>query len=114
MNLQPITLEGLHVRLEPLTESNHDALCAVGLDPELWKLIPIQVLNPEQMMNYIRRVLAEQAQGPSIPFVTVERRSGKNVVGADKIFMNIDVTNKRVEIGKHSGDREKPWQRTAM
>jgi RimJ/RimL family protein N-acetyltransferase len=110
VNLQPITLEGNHVRLEPLSESHHDALCAIGLDPELWKWIPIQVLNPDQMMNYIRRELAEQQQGTSIPFATVERSSSK-VVGATR-FMNIDVANKRVEIG--STWIAKPWQRTAI
>ena len=110
MNLQPITLEGSHVRLEPLSESHHDALCAVGLDPELWKWIPIQVLDREQMMNYIRRELGEQAQGTSVPFATVER-SSSTVVGATR-FMNIDAANKRVEIG--STWIAGPWQRTAI
>lgn len=110
MNLGPVTLEGAHVRLEPLSESHHDALCAVGLDPELWKWIPTQVLDPDQMMNFIRRELAEQQQGTSIPFATVERGSQK-IIGATR-FMNIDVTNKRVEIG--STWIAKPWQRTAI
>ena len=110
MNLAPVTLEGSDVRLEPLSESHHDALCAVGLDPELWKWIPIQVLTRDQMMKYIRAVLAEQEKGTSIPFATVERRSGK-VVGATR-FMNIDVPNKRVEIG--STWIAGPWQRSAI
>lgn len=110
VNLQPVTLEGSHVRLEPLSESHHDALCAVGLDPELWRWIPIQVLDRDQMMNFIRRELAEQAQGTSIPFATVER-STKNVIGATR-FMNIDAANKRIEIG--STWIAKPWQRTAI
>ena len=110
MNLAPVTLEGSDVRLEPLSESHHDALCAVGLDPELWKWIPIQVLTRDQMMMYIRAVLAEQEKGTSIPFATVERRSGK-VVGATR-FMNIDVPNKRVEIG--STWIAGPWQRSAI
>jgi RimJ/RimL family protein N-acetyltransferase len=110
VNLQLITLEGAHARLEPLSESHHDPLCAIGLDPELWKWIPIQVLDREQMMNFIRRELAEQAQGTSIPFATVERSSG-TVIGATR-FMNIDAANKRVEIG--STWIAKPWQRTAI
>ena len=48
VNPQPITLEGSHVQLQPLSESHHDALCEVGLDPELWKWIPIQVLDRER------------------------------------------------------------------
>ena len=110
MNLEPITLEGSHVRLEPLSESHHEPLCAVGLDPELWKLIPIQVLDRDQMMRYIRNVLSDQEKGTSIPFATLDRASSQ-VVGATR-FMNIDVTNKRVEIGSTWIGR--PWQRTAI
>jgi N-acetyltransferase len=110
VNLTPITLEGSHVRLEPLKESHHDALCAVGLDPDLWTLIPTRILDPDQMMRVIRTQLSDQEKGTSIPFATVDRASGK-VVGATR-FMNIDVPNKRVEIG--STWIAKPWQRTAI
>jgi RimJ/RimL family protein N-acetyltransferase len=110
MNLEPITLEGTHVRLEPLSESHHEALCAVGLDPELWKWTPIQVLDREQMLRYICSHLSDQEQGTSLPFATVERASG-TVVGATR-FMNMDLPNKRVEIG--STWIAKPWQRTAI
>lgn len=108
--MTPISLEGTHVRLEPLSEAHHDALCAVGLDPDLWKLIPTQVLNRDQMMRVIRAQVAEQEKGLSIPFATVERASGK-VVGSTR-FMNIDLTNRRLEIG--STWIAKPWQGTAI
>jgi len=110
VNLNPVTLEGARVRLEPLTESHLDALCVVGLDPELWKWIPIQVLDREQMLRFIRAQLAEQEKGLSIPFVTVDRAANQ-VIGMTR-FMNIDVTNKRLEIG--STWIAKPWQRTAI
>jgi RimJ/RimL family protein N-acetyltransferase len=110
VNLQPVVLEGSHVRLEPLSESHHEALCVVGLDPELWKWIPIQVLDRDQMMRYIRAVLSDQEKGTSIPFATIDRASGQ-VVGATR-FMNIDVPNKRVEIG--STWIGKNWQRSAI
>ncbi len=110
MNLTPPILEGSHVRLEPLSESHHEGLCAVGLDPALWELIPVRILDRDQMLRMIRAQLAEQEKGLSIPFATVERASG-TVVGATR-FMNIDATNKRVEIG--STWIAKPWQRTAI
>jgi N-acetyltransferase len=110
MDLSPVTLEGSHVRLEPLSESHHDALCAFGLDPELWKWIPFQVLDRDQMMAYIRNAIAEQGKGVSIPFATVDRASGQ-AVGATR-FMNIDPANKRVEIG--STWIARPWQRTTI
>jgi N-acetyltransferase len=49
LNLTPVTLEGRHVRLEPLAQPHHAALCAVGLDPELWELIPYRIATPEEM-----------------------------------------------------------------
>jgi N-acetyltransferase len=110
VNLNPVTLEGAHARLEPLTESHLDALCVVGLDPELWKWIPIQVLDREQMQRFIRAQLGEQERGLSIPFVTVDRAANQ-VVGMTR-FMNIDAPNKRLEIG--STWIAKPWQRTAI
>jgi RimJ/RimL family protein N-acetyltransferase len=110
MNLNPVTLAGSHVRLEPLSASHHEGLSAVGLDPELWKWIPIQVLDREQMMKYIRSALSDQEKGISIPFATVERGSGQ-VVGSTR-FMNIDVANKRVEIG--ATWIASPWQRTVI
>jgi N-acetyltransferase len=110
MTLQPITLEGVHVQLEPLSESHHDSLSAVGLDAELWKWIPFQVLDREQMMSYIRSALADQEKGISIPFATIDRASSE-VVGSTR-FMNIDLPNKRVEIG--STWLAKPWQRTPL
>ncbi len=108
--MTPITLEGNHVRLEPLSESHHEPLCAIGLDPELWKWIPTQVLNPDQMLRYIRTALSEQERGVSLPFATVHRASGK-VIGSTR-YLNIDEPNKRLEIG--STWIAKPWQRTAI
>lgn len=110
MNLEPVILEGAHVRLEPLSESHHESLCAVGLDPELWKWIPSQILDRDQMMRVIRAQLSDRDKGTSIPYATLHRASGQ-VVGATR-FMNIDVPNKRVEIG--STWIAKPWQRTAI
>jgi len=110
MNLDPVTLEGSHVRLEPLSESHHAALCEVGFDPDLWRLNPTRVTTPEEMFGYIRSALDAQAAGTALPFATVDRASGK-VVGSTR-YMNIDVPNRRVEIG--ATWIAHPWQRTAV
>lgn len=110
MTPQPVTLNGTQVQLQPLSESHLDALCQVGLDPELWKWIPSQVLDRDQMLRFIRTQLADQEKGTALPFATIERASGK-VVGNTR-FMNIDMPNKRVEIG--GTWIAKPWQRTAL
>ena len=42
MDIQPVTLVGAHVRLEPLTEAHAAALWEAGRDPEIfrWFLTP--------------------------------------------------------------------------
>jgi RimJ/RimL family protein N-acetyltransferase/GNAT superfamily N-acetyltransferase len=110
VQVEPITLEGRHVRLEPLAESHHAALCEVGLDPELWRWIPTPVTTPEGMAAYIRLALEWQAAGTALPFVTIERDSN-TIIGSTR-YMNIDKPNRRVEIGATWIAR--PWQRTMV
>ena len=62
------------------------------------------------MMRYIRTALAEQERGVSLPFATIEKSSG-TVIGSTR-YLNIDMPNKRVEIG--STWIGAPWQRTAI
>ncbi|MBN8248199.1 MAG: GNAT family N-acetyltransferase, partial [Verrucomicrobia bacterium] len=103
-------LEGHSVRLEPLMESHHPGLCAVGLEPDLWEFVPHRVANPGEMMDYIRTALREAAAGVSIPFAIVDRMSG-TVAGSTR-FMNVDPAHRRVEIG--ATWLGKPWRRTAL
>jgi N-acetyltransferase len=111
MKIEPVTLEGNSVRLEPLEESRHYAgLCEVGLDPDLWRLVPYRVTTPDEMRAYIRQALAAQAAGAALPFAKIERSSGR-IVGSGR-YMNIDTQNRRVEIG--ATWIAAPWQRTAI
>ncbi len=97
LNVTPVILEGARVRLEPLAEAHHAALCAVGLVEDLWRWSPKPLLTPADMTAYIAFALAEQAAGRALPFVTVDRPSGR-IVGSTR-FGNIDKANRRVEIG---------------
>jgi len=110
MVVAAIVLEGRHVRLEPLREDHLAGFGAVGLDEELWRWIPSPVRTAEEMAAYIAIALREQAQGVSLPFALVERRTGR-LIGSTR-YGNIDRTNHRVEIGWTWVGRE--WQRTAI
>ncbi|MGD1071318.1 MAG: GNAT family protein [Bryobacteraceae bacterium] len=110
MLVEPFTLEGRAIRLEPLSEEHLSGLCEIGLEEDLWELIPFRVTTPEQMRSYILTALAAQAASAAVPFATIEIASGKSV-GSTR-FMNIDVGNRRVEIGAtFIGKR---WQRTIV
>jgi RimJ/RimL family protein N-acetyltransferase len=110
MVVSPMILEGLHVRLEPLSKGHLAGLAEVGLDEEMWRWIPTQVRTTEEMAAYIETALQEQERGVSLPFAIVRRTTG-GAIGSTR-YGNIDRTHHRVEIGWTWVARE--WQRTAM
>jgi RimJ/RimL family protein N-acetyltransferase len=110
MQVSPVTLEGRYVRLEPLTLGHVEALSAVGLDADLWRWIPVPVRTREEMAAYVETALREQASGMALPFVQVEKTSGR-VIGSTR-YGNIERTHHRVEIGWTWVGRA--WQRTAV
>ena len=97
MNVSPVTLEGRHVRLEPMSLAHLGGLSEVGLEQDLWRWTTTLIRTPEEMRAYVGQALEDQARGVSLPFVTVERESGR-VVGATR-FGTIDTENRRCEIG---------------
>jgi N-acetyltransferase len=110
MVIAPVILEGRHVRLEPLTPRHAAGLAEVGLDEDLWRWIPTPVRTPEEMSGYVQTALDEQTKGSALPFVLVERSSGR-VIGSTR-YGNIDRDHYRVEIGWTWVARQ--WQRTAI
>lgn len=85
MAIHPITLEGQHVRLEPLGHHHADELIAARAgDDSLyqWSLVPI---GPEAMNAYIDSALNQRVAGTCLPFATV-RKSDNQVIGATRFF----------------------------
>ena len=98
MDIRPVTLEGRHVRLEPLDLERHwDGLRQVGLAPELWRFTAAQVRDEAELRRYLDKALEEQEQGVAVPFTTIHRASGR-VAGSTR-FGSIVREHKRVEIG---------------
>ncbi len=91
MKISPVTLEGRHVRLEPLTRAHLPGLAEVGLDEELWRWIPTPVRTAQEMEAYIQTALDEQARGVSLPFAIVEKASGR-AIGSTR-YGNIERTH---------------------
>ncbi|HEV2306857.1 MAG TPA: GNAT family protein [Candidatus Acidoferrales bacterium] len=110
MIVQPVTLSGKYVQLEPMLAAHTAGLTEVGLDEDLWKWIPVPVRTPEEMEAYVEAALADQAKGVSLPFTIVERASG-NVIGTTR-YANIERVHRRVEIGWTFVGLA--WQRTAV
>ena len=108
--LEPVTLEGNVVRLEPLSLAHCEGLSEIGLDPEIWRLTVASVRTADEMRAYIESALVLMRQGTSLPFATIERSSGR-VVGSTRLG-NYDAINHRIEIGWTW--LAPPWQRTGI
>jgi RimJ/RimL family protein N-acetyltransferase len=108
----PITLEGSVVRLEPIRREHTQLFWEAAKDDldDIFQWIPYRMKTLEDFERLIEKALGEQERGESVVFATVERKSGQ-VIGSTR-FMNIDRTNRRVEIG--STWIAPAWQRTAV
>ena len=97
MRVEPITLKGERVILEPMSRSHLDALASIAAEKSIWEFAPEQVNDRDKMGRYLEQALKEQHDGRSLPFVTKLADSGE-VVGSTR-FGNIDIPNRKVEIG---------------
>ena len=107
---KPVTLEGLGIRLEPLSSEHADALGAAASDGRLWELWFTSVPEPTGVAAYITKALDGQAQGHMLPWVVRDVASGE-VAGTTR-YHDIVPEIDRVEIGwTWYGKR---WQRTRV
>ncbi|WP_047047015.1 GNAT family N-acetyltransferase [Vibrio mexicanus] len=97
MWLKEIELESTTVKLIPLKEEHADALVEAASDGELWDLWYTSVPNHETVQGYVAMALETKKQGLSMPFVVVDKATGK-IIGATR-YCNADSENQRVEIG---------------
>src|SRR5213083_1394558 len=71
MQISPVTLEGQHTRLEPLTLAHQEALIAAAGDGELWNSTVTVVAARDTMTEYINEALKARARGTELPFVII-------------------------------------------
>src|ERR1700678_20994 len=95
----PVTLTGSVVRLEPIRAEHAELFWDVAHDAleDIFRWIPYRMQTREDFQQLVAKALQEQERGESVVFTTVESGSGR-VIGGTR-FMNIDRSNRRVEIG---------------
>lgn len=97
MEISPVTLEGEHVRLEPLTAAHAESLIAAASDGELWDSTLTIVPDRSSAAAYIEAALLGQARGQELPFVII-RKASDEVVGTTR-FYDIKPADRGVAIG---------------
>ena len=107
--IEPVTLEGEHVRIEPLAREHEAGIKAAVTDGELWNLWYTSVPSPERTGEWLDAALDMRAKLGAMPFVV--RTPAGDIVGSTRYF-NVDAANRRLEIG-HTW-YAKRVQRTAL
>ncbi len=110
MKIEPIILKGKFVRLEPLQIEHLSELGGIAFEDSIWRWTTNIVETPDDLRRYVETALDEFERKVSLPFVTIEQSSNK-IIGSTR-FGNIDVKNRRAEIGWTWINPR--WQRTAI
>ncbi len=78
-------LEGEWVRLEPMRPSHLDALAGIAFDSEIWRYMISWVRTRDDLQAWMDESFALEAAGRAMPWVTVEKASGR-IVGSTSFF----------------------------
>jgi N-acetyltransferase len=95
--VEPVTLRGAHVALEPLAREHLTAIRTAAADGELWRLWYTSVPAPAATQSWLDKALDMRERDGAMPFVVRDARSD-DVVGSTRYF-NVDAANRRLEIG---------------
>jgi RimJ/RimL family protein N-acetyltransferase len=108
MRVEPVTLRGDLVRLEPLAQEHAQGLYNRGRTADDWRYMPrSSFIDMADVRQWIEEALAASNQ---LPFVIVETGKGK-AVGSTR-YLNIRPEHRSLEIGWTWLGQE--WQRTGI
>jgi RimJ/RimL family protein N-acetyltransferase len=95
--VEPVTLEGRIVRLEPLSHEHLAGLADVAFEPSLWRWTLARPTDLEGLGAWLDAAVANRATGSEMPFATIEQATGRPI-GSTR-FMSIVPEHRRLEIG---------------
>jgi N-acetyltransferase len=98
MDVQPVTLVGTIVRLEPLALEHAEDLLAAAQDPRIWRYMSSDPsASLEDMQAWIAAAWPNPERGAQLPFAIVERARGR-AIGATR-YLTISPQHHGLEIG---------------
>jgi RimJ/RimL family protein N-acetyltransferase len=98
MEVKPVVLQGVHVRLEPLSEAHISGLAEIGVGQDFWDFMLYGNMTTEaDMANWVRDILSRAEKGTDLPFAVIHLASGR-VAGATR-YLNIMPKDRGLEIG---------------
>jgi RimJ/RimL family protein N-acetyltransferase len=95
--IEPVTLEGRLVRLEPLSLDHVAGLAEVALDPAIWRWTIARPTTIGELRSWAETALTGRDSGTELPFATIDQATGRPI-GSSR-YMNIALEHRRLEIG---------------
>ena len=96
--IYPLTLQGEHVRLEPLSEAHVKGLTEIGAGQDFWSYMLYGDIRTEaDMRNWVCDIMARAEKGTDLPFAVIHLASGR-VAGATR-YLNIVPKDRGLEVG---------------
>jgi RimJ/RimL family protein N-acetyltransferase len=95
--LEPVTLDGSLVRLEPLSLDHVPGLAEVALDPAIWRWTIARPTSEDELRTWAETAIAARDAGSELPFATIDRATGRPI-GSSR-YMNVVLEHRRLEIG---------------
>jgi N-acetyltransferase len=98
MKIQPVTLTGKTIRLEPLSEEHVPDLAQVGIDDDIWQFMLYgEICTESDVRGWVRDILSRQKRGTDLPFTVIKLDSGK-AIGCTR-YLEIHPEHRNLEIG---------------
>ena len=95
--VEPVTLEGSIVRLEPLSMAHLQGLAEVAFDESIWRWTLARPTDVDGLQAWMATAIANLDAGSEMPFATIDQASDRPI-GSSR-FMSIVPEHRRLEIG---------------
>jgi len=97
LRVEPVTLVGRIVRLEPLALDHVPALAEVALHPDIWRWTLARPQNEADLRDWAAATIAARDAGTELPFATIDVATNRPI-GSSR-YLNIVLEHRRLEIG---------------
>lgn len=96
--IQRVTLQGKHVRLEPLGRQHVSGLAEIGKGQDFWKYMLYGDMKTEaDFQHFVTDLLEREEKGADLPFAVIHLASGR-VAGSTR-YLNIVPHDRSLEVG---------------
>jgi RimJ/RimL family protein N-acetyltransferase len=97
VDLADTALENEHVVLRPVAPADREGLCAIALEPSIWRYFVVRVETDEDFDAFFDAALSDRAAGLRVAYCITDKATGRPA--GSMSFGNLAERDGRLEIG---------------